>query len=290
MSYGSEIKLRLCSEIPKKPCCRKAFLLGALFVSATCEDGILQMPLSGDATLKTLIELVSEVYHAECQVTPRRGAGGVTLCFSSPSALRFLSCLEEGGDVNEQLRCQECHTYFLRGVFLLCAYPQDPNSGFRFDFMPHCRVEMLEKYLSDRALPPKRSIRGGRALLYYRSAEGVGNILALMGLTDMYFDLQDTYVRGSISNLTNRQNNCSFRNISRSVDRLSQHREIIRRMKDLGKFSLLSDELRLTADLILENAEATLSGLARLSVPPLTKSGLNNRLKRILKIAADHGV
>jgi hypothetical protein len=102
---------------------------------------------------------------------------------------------------------------------------------------------------------------------------------------NVYFNLQNEYLKRELNNLTNRQNNCTIRNIKRTVE---SHEELMRelhRMKDQNQLSVLPDELKATAELCLEFEGYPLSQLAKLSVPPITKSGLNHRLQKIKEIS-----
>ena len=90
-----------------------------------------------------------------------------------------------------------------------------------------------------------------------------------------------------IKNYENRATNCVLTNIQKSVDAARRQIEAIEKIKKSGRFELLSDELRYTAELRCENDSATLSELAALHDPSISKSGLNRRLENIMRIAAE---
>ena len=105
-------------------------------------------------------------------------------------------------------------------------------------------------------------------------------------ITDGSFLLRKKFrIEKDIRNVENRATNCVARNISRSVEAAQEHISAIEKLMGSGKMDTLSNELRYTAKLRIENESATLTELALMHEPPLTKSGLNGRLKRLLKAA-----
>ena len=289
MSYGSEIKAQLCVDLPRQPCCRKALLMGFLLTAATARETEISVRLSGEEVVPYFLKLTQAVYHLEPRAVPRRGAGGaVTVLFSSKSAAEYLSEIEKDyQNVLAGMRCKECRTYLLRGIFLSCGYPAAPEKQLRLDFLPPVRARALAALFEEVFYPPHTAVRAGRELLYYRSREQVGDFFGLLGLKDVYFAYQDEYIKRDISNQTNRQNNCTIRNLRRSTDSKSKLLEHLRRLQREDKLSLFDEELKATALLLLEYPEYSLSQLAAIMVPHVTKSGLNHRITKMMSIIKD---
>ena len=105
---------------------------------------------------------------------------------------------------------------------------------------------------------------------------------------DTYFEIQNEYLRRELNNLTNRQNNVTVRNIERSVESTAEQVQLILQLKEQHLFSLLPEELIATAELRLAYADYSLSQLAAVAVPAISKSGLNHRLKKITEFAKQH--
>ncbi len=287
MSYAKQMKQALIQQPPQKPCCRKALINGFLYVTASLRGQEICALLSGKETVSYFTELVAAVYHTEPHIESRRGGGGaVTVLFHAPSALKFVQKLSDcGTDLPLFHRCDECQTHFLRGVFLACAHPSDPNKEFRLDLTPSYRAVPLAAYLSSLGLPPHQTLRGERELLYYRSADAVSDFFGRMDMMDAYFQLQNEYLKKDLNNLANRQSNCTIHNIGRSVESTAEQVRLIRRMKEQNKLSLLPEELKATAELRLMYDNYSLSQLVGVAVPPISKSGLNHRLQKIMEIA-----
>ncbi len=287
MSYATDVKQTLCASEPQKNCCRKAYLNGFLITSATHEEKHVTVRLSGVECRQVFMGLLDKVLHTEGQMRACRGGGETyDITFVSSSAARYLNEIDENSSIKEaSLRCEECKKWFLRGIFLSSASLTDPAKAFRLDLTPRCHLLKIAEYLASLGLAPLLSERRGKQILFYRKGEVIGDFFGMMGEMDVYFALQDEFFKRELGNLTNRQNNCTFGNLLRSVESSGELLDLLNRMKAKGLLSLLPDDLKITAELRLAYPEYTLTRLAAASVPPLTKSGLNHRLNRILEFA-----
>jgi DNA-binding protein WhiA len=123
--------------------------------------------------------------------------------------------------------------------------------------------------------------------LYYKTNSAISDLIYYVGGTKSSFDVANTWVEHDIRNNENRATNCVARNISRSVSASQKHITAIEQLAACGRLSGLPEELQQTAALRLENDAASLSELARLHKPPITKSGLNQRLTKLLRAAEE---
>ncbi len=287
MSYAQDLKHAMSEREPQKNCCRKAYLNGFLISSACAEERNVIVRLSGSHIVEVFQSLVEKVLHTTCLITPCRGGGETyEICFTSSSASKYLQELEENEDVATlSLRCEECKKWFLRGLFLASGKVLDPEVDFRMELTPRYHLARIAEYLTSVKLKPLLTTRRGTQILFFRRGELIGDFFGMMGEMEIYFSFQDAFFKKELGNLTNRQNNCMVSNIMRSVKGSGELIDLLTRMKAQNKLSLLPDDLRSTAELRLAYPDYTLPRLASVSVPPLTKSGLNHRLTRILEIA-----
>ena len=112
-------------------------------------------------------------------------------------------------------------------------------------------------------------------------------MLYLLGCSRTSFSVTNASIEREIRNNENRATNCVARNILRSVDAAQKQCAAIETLIERGRLGALSDELQQTARLRVEYADASLSELALMHTPPLTKSGLNRRLTRLLELAKE---
>ena len=116
----------------------------------------------------------------------------------------------------------------------------------------------------------------------------MGDLFTLMGSVHMIFDYYNTRIERDIRNNENRATNCVARNIEKSISAAARQMEAIGILMDCGRLDGLEESLRTTALLRYRNPDATLDELKELHVPPISKSGLNHRLQRLLDVAREY--
>ena len=124
-------------------------------------------------------------------------------------------------------------------------------------------------------------MRRGKQILYYRDTESIEYFLSYIGANKSAFAVINAQMLKEKRNEINRKANFEFANISKTVSAAALHIEAIRALMASGDFEKLSPELRHTAKLRLENDTMTLSELAALETPPISKSQISKRLQRI---------
>ena len=128
-----------------------------------------------------------------------------------------------------------------------------------------------------------RTRRQGRFGLYYKNNAAISDLLYYIGCSATSFDVANVCIERDIRNNENRATNCVARNISRSVDASRKQIAAIEALIATRKIDTLSDELRYTAALRMENESASLLELALMHEPPISKSGLNRRLTKLME-------
>ena len=135
---------------------------------------------------------------------------------------------------------------------------------------------------------PKLSVRKGNQIVYYRGGEKVADMLMLIGAQNEAFEIMNSQALRSIRNEQNRQTNFEVANISKQSAASAEQIEAITELKKIGKFGLLSPVLRQTANLRLENPEASMAVLGKLENPPVSKSQESKRLLKIVDFYKAH--
>ena len=295
MSFTEEV----CGELVQLPtgknCCRKALLCGLFLNRSRGEEGILSADFRCEGVATLAGELLRVRFGAEAEIVRfvRAGRTFWRVRCACPGLLRALERMEREIEVPiwEALdfRCGNCRPEFLRGVFLSTATVNDPHKGYHLEFVlsDPAGAERLKAFLTPVFGAPGQSNRGGRCGLYYKSNGTISDLLYFIGAVKSSFDFANICIERDIRNQENRATNCVARNISRSVGASQRQIAAVEALMRAGKLDLLPEELRETARLRLENDSASLSELAALHNPPITKSGLNQRLSRILRAAEE---
>ncbi len=182
-----------------------------------------------------------------------------------------------------------CNAAVLRGAFLSCGTITDPEKDYHLEFILSHKVLCNDfmKLFSELDLQPKYVLRNGAHVIYFKDSESVEDLLTLMGATESTLELMGTKMYKDMRNQVNRRMNFENANSSRSFDAAYKQMEAIRYIEEQKGLQYLPNDLRELAILRKENPDYTLNDLADNLKTPISKSGVNHRLKRILETAED---
>jgi len=123
--------------------------------------------------------------------------------------------------------------------------------------------------------------------IYSKDGEEISKFLAFIGANSAVLKFEDIRVFRDMRNNVNRLVNCETANLTKTVSASVKQIEAIKKIKEKGKFSELTDNLKEIAQLRINNPDASLVELGKKANPPIGKSGVNHRLKAIMMIARD---
>ena len=289
MSYCADLKQQLAERDTKKKCCRHALLYGILSVRGVCLEGeevAATLPAGAVADL-----FVTELAYMGLTPAVRAiGKSGARVSVTVKSAELYAHVAAgDFGYPEEKKPCERCLSSFLRGVFLAVGRISDITKGYRLEFSAGEHIDDLAAVRTELfpGRPPKRILRKGENILYYKTSGEICDILAFIGAEGASFELMNETIKASYRASVNRRMNCELRNIHSSVTASGRVVELIRRLVETDKLKRLPEDLRETALLRLENTEISLAALGRRCTPSVTKSGMNHRLERIERLALE---
>lgn len=180
-----------------------------------------------------------------------------------------------------------CQSAFLRGAFLACGTVTDPERGYHLEFVvPYKRLCMdFMKFMDELGLNPKYIVRKGNHVIYFKDSESIEDILAIIGAQSASLHVMGIKIEKDVKNTVNRRLNFEISNINKTVNAANQQVEAIELIESCMGISALPDNLQELAHLRLENPEASLSELGKMLDEPISRSGINHRLSRIVGIA-----
>ncbi len=180
-----------------------------------------------------------------------------------------------------------CASAFLRGAFLSCGTVTDPERGYHLEFVvPYKRLcTDLMKFMDELNLRPKYIVRKGNHIIYFKDSESIEDILAIIGAQDASLYVMGIKIEKDVKNKVNRKLNFEMSNITKTVDAAQIQVDAIEYIESKTGINSLPDNLQKIAYLRLENPESSLSDLCKLSDEPISRSGINHRLSRIVEIA-----
>jgi len=182
-----------------------------------------------------------------------------------------------------------CKASFVSGAFLGGGYVKTPKNGYHFEIKTHYHnlSRDLADVMTDIGFEPKMVTRKSEYVLYIKQSDVICDILGLFGATDSMFELCNVKIYNDMKNKVTRRANCDIANINKAVAAASEQLAAINKIKNKVGLGALPEALEEIANLRLLNPEANLKELGDLVNPPISKSGVNHRLKKIIKISEE---
>ena len=287
MSFTTEQKDIILSEHIRTSCCLKALFEGILFSSAFLKDNDVHIVIPKELA-PYLQSYVSDLFSTSIQsVKIKPGGRKLEVSLHSASSKKFIQSLG-AEEFRPSQKCPMCFSYFLKGVFLASGMVSDPLVEFRLEFLliqDEKRIQSFVDLMNHYGIELKSTNRHGQKVLYVKRSSSLEDFFALANLNHVTFTLMNAKIEHEIRNNANRISNCEMSNIEKAVTASSRHLSAITQLADAGLLSSLPEELEQTARLRLEYPDLSVSQLASMMTPAITKSGMTHRLNKIIKIA-----
>ncbi len=308
-SFSYKIKDELIKQTIKKKCCQRVFLYNIFKNNASImsESGaiklLLRLPSMAHVgkvgqILKRLTGIsFSHIYkirdnfsggdYYRCVIDENSGPEVVLKELSLKSGL--FSEAPPLDAILSQLENDCCQCAFIKSAFVACGYFQDPKKNYHFELRIRepLTANIIRKILWRRiSCKIKTHIlkNGDVILLYSKSFENFEKILAYLGVTASYFELENIKIIKEIKNNTNRNVNFETANIQRTANIAAGQISKIKRLLKSNFIDKLTPALIEMARLRTANPHMSLSELANTARPKVSKSAINNRLMRLLEI------
>lgn len=293
LPFAGNVRRELWDIPIKTACCRRAFLYGLLLRAEPGQaDGslTLTLPVSRDeapAVRERVTALLRrQLGCATSAIDETHGAHRyVRFEFASGQAAAVLEALRAtdresatGGDmaVEEAVAfgCSSCAAHFLRGAFLCAGSVSDPRRTHHLEFrLPDDgRAVCLADLCAACGMEPGITHRDGQCGIFFKRVESICDMLTQLGCVQQVFDILNQQMYNEKRAEEARATNWEAANIGRTVRAGQRQLNAIRRLAESHKLESLPPELQETARLRLEHAEVSLTELAALHTPPITKS------------------
>ncbi len=185
------------------------------------------------------------------------------------------------------LEDERCRTAFLRGAFLAGGSVTDPEKRYHLELdTGHAQASReVAALLTEMGFLPHSVRRGGSSVIYFKQSEHIEDLLTTIGAPAAAMDIMTAKVDKEIRNGANRAMNCDMANVNKTIDAALEQKNAIQRLQENGRLERLPEKLRQTALLRLQYPEMSLSQLAEKCDPPVTKSCMNHRMRKLLEEA-----
>ena len=298
MSFAGDVKAELCRPEVQRGCCALAEALGILLYANTFSADCVRIVTESTELVRRLPRLFGKAFSVEFDTLPEPCLlGKQTLSITDPGKIAriFTHCgfsAESSVALHLNFALVEkecCRKAFLRGAFLAGGSVTDPEKRYHLELSTtHLKVSReTETLLREMDMMPKSTERKGSSVLYYKQSESIEEFLTAIGAPVSAMAVMLAKIDKDWRNDANRKTNCDAANVDKAVQAAQEQLAVLRKIKERGLTDTLPEKLAETARLRQEHPEATLTELAGLHTPPLSKSAVNHRLRKLAAIAAD---
>ncbi len=283
MSFSAEVKEELAKHISPARHCQMAELSAMLHYAGQyglMEDGTLTIGFQSEneAVLRKGFTLLKKAYNIDTVI----GVKGQ----KKADLLAIMGDLSGPADTS-LLKQACCRRAFIRGAFLSCGSISDPTKGDHLEFVCNNRTqaEQLQEIIGQFDIEAKIVCRKKYFVVYVKEGAGIVELLNIMEAHVALMNLENLRILKEMRNSINRRVNCEAANIQKTVQASTRQVEDIIYLRDYYGFSRLPDNLREMAEVRLAYPEAALKELGEYLSPPVGKSGVNHRLRKLSELA-----
>ena len=280
MSFSSEVKEELKKQYGRSRHCQIAEMAGILEMEGRLDQVTHEIIFSGNN------ESLKEKY-----ITLRKKAFGE----DAPDE-KILEALRWPKDQQEivhtdglllQRTC--CKRAFIRGTFMAAGSISNPNKAYHFEIVCKRRkqAEQLQKMMEFFDMEAKIVERKDRFVVYLKEGSQIVDMLNVMEAYVSLMNLENVRILKEMRNSVNRKVNCETANINKTVNAAVKQTEAICKIRDIIGFDKIPYQLAEIAQARLDYPDATLKELGACLDPPVGKSGVNHRLRKLAEIAED---
>lgn len=281
MSFSSEVKTELAKHLGKSRHCQIAELAALIAF-----EGRIPVAESENRLLMQKYQLLlAELFHIE-EIHTEEEARSV---FSTVKMYNDATGEAEPEDTVKGLFIQQncCKRAYIRGAFLAGGSISDPNKSYHFEIV--CRsipqAEQLRDVINSFDMDAKIVARKKYQVVYLKEGSQIVDILNIMEAHVALMNLENVRILKEMRNSVNRKVNCETANISKTVNAAVKQLADIEYIRETAGLSYLPENLKEMALLRLEYPDAPLAELGTYLNPPVGKSGVNHRLRRISEMA-----
>ena len=279
MSFSKNVKEELFSLIPKSRHCMVAELAGIFLMQGLDEF----KTISDDALSRKVFTLLDKTLNI--------GIGVTLLSVEDYKDIRQMLKLSEGDTQIDEIVLQQtcCKRSFIRGVFLAAGSLSDPNKGYHFEIVCATKEQgtQVAKVMNTFDVGAKMVTRNGKYVVYLKEGAQIVEILRVMEAAHSVMELENIRVVKEVRGTINRKVNCETANISKTVNTAVRQIEDIKLIDEKLGLDNLPTQLQDIAQVRLDYPDLPLGSLGQYLDPPIGKSGVNHRLKKLAKIAEE---
>ena len=298
-SFAYKVKSELCRPHVQRSCCARAEAYGVLLYCNTFNTQEIRIITENPDFAARLPRLFKRAFDLRFDRAPEESGSHGKLVFqiSDPEKLDLI-VNQLGYDLRQNLVLHVnfgileddcCRTAFLRGAFLAGGSVTDPEKRYHLELTTsHAQASReMSALLVEMGFAPRNVMRGGNSVTYFKQCEHIEDLLTTIGAPAAAVEMMTTKLEKELVNNANRAMNCDMANVNKTLDAAMEQCEAIEILQDAGRLEFLPKQIKETALLRLQHPELSLAQLAERCDPPVTKSCINHRMRKLMEIARD---
>lgn len=312
MSFSSTAKNEICRIVEEKECCQMAELAAILRMSGTIQifgkQGMgFRITTENPAIARRIFTLLKNEFNIHTDILVKKNSSlkknnvymlNVSSAQGAKDILVKTGILREnesgiinfhnkiGSDIVKRSCCKRA---YLRGAFLGGGSLSNPEKTYHMEFVTNSQehAEDLMKLINSFNLNSKVIQRKNNYIVYLKEGENIIDLLNIIGAHSALLDLENVRIYKEMRNNVNRLVNCETANLNKTVDAAVRQVESIKLIKEKVGLKKLPLGLREVAELRLNYPDVSLKEMGEMLNPPIGKSGINHRLRKIERIAEE---
>ena len=294
ISFSANAKTEICRSFPAKQCCVHAQCFGILLFCNSFAADCVRIITESREFAQMLPKLFRKAFGIGFDIQPDGESGG-KMVFQITDPEKIAQIMNAYGfhpkdtlalHVNLPVVEEDCcKAAFLRGAFLAGGSVTDPEKGYHIELTTNHSSVARETYaLAEETLGfyLKLAKRGGGHVLYLKQSELISDFLTFLGAPVAAMGIMEARLEKELNNKVNRRCNCDEANTSKVVEAAQEQLAAIRILRERGLLEHLPQKLLVAAIAREENPAASLTELAGMMEPPITKPAMNHRLKKLV--------
>ena len=292
MSFSQAVKQEITLHVPTSRHCRIAELFGIYSMCGKSGSSFIKFQTENINVARICFTLLKKTFNIT-----------VNFCVRKSKLLSYIICVydEDADNIKETLKIKNgagmsaklllerdcCRRAFVRGVFLVSGSLNDPERSYHLEIVCNDKsiAEEIKEIIGSFEVESKIALRKKSYVVYVKEGDDIVDMLNIMEANQALLSMENTRVLKEMRNRVNRSVNCETANIKKTVGAAVKQINDIEYIIKCGAFKELDRSLQEIAELRLEHKEATLTELGAMLNPPVGKSGVNHRLRKLSEIA-----
>ena len=236
--------------------------------------------------------ILRKAIEEECNIDILRGRKNYVISFPSNRSEKAGVYFYNDGEIAfDEDVCETDSTKraFLRGAFIMSGTISDPQKSYSCELvtfnenMSFLAAEILQSF----GIKANTVKRNNYFITYLKDKTSVSDFLNIIGAHKSMLELMVTQIQKDINNKDNRTQNCFIANVDKTIAAAAEQSKAILKIKDSPRWQDLDEETKEIARLRLDNFDLSLAAIGEKMTPPMTKSSVSRRMKKLIDLAEE---